>query len=224
MSNADPCVLVIFGASGDLTRRKLLPALYNLSESKLLPDRLAVLGVPRPPEDVAAIGARAAALLARVPEDAAFQRQPHDGRGWSVGQCFEHLNNMNQVYFGEIRRALEGAPHASSPVTMPIRSSWFGRWFIAEMGPGRRRKLKSPGKVVPRSSRGRDEVAGEFFRGLDEIESTLRRAEAIDLNGPTFASPFFRLSRVRAGTGFRILLTHMHRHLEQAEQALWHTS
>jgi glucose-6-phosphate 1-dehydrogenase len=49
MSSADPCVLVIFGASGDLTRRKLLPALYNLAESRLLPDSFAVLGVARPP-------------------------------------------------------------------------------------------------------------------------------------------------------------------------------
>jgi glucose-6-phosphate 1-dehydrogenase len=48
MSKAEPCVLVIFGASGDLTRRKLLPALYNLSEASLLPARFAVLGVARP--------------------------------------------------------------------------------------------------------------------------------------------------------------------------------
>src|SRR5688572_27906840 len=48
MSNADPCILVIFGASGDLTRRKLLPAVYNLSEAGLLPERFAVLGVARP--------------------------------------------------------------------------------------------------------------------------------------------------------------------------------
>jgi glucose-6-phosphate 1-dehydrogenase len=48
MSNADSCILVIFGASGDLTRRKLLPALYNLSEAGLLPEHFAVLGVARP--------------------------------------------------------------------------------------------------------------------------------------------------------------------------------
>jgi glucose-6-phosphate 1-dehydrogenase len=47
--SADGCVLVIFGASGDLTRRKLLPSVYNLSESQLLPDQFAVLGVARPP-------------------------------------------------------------------------------------------------------------------------------------------------------------------------------
>jgi glucose-6-phosphate 1-dehydrogenase len=39
-----PCALVIFGASGDLTKRKLLPALYNVSTSGLLPERFAVIG------------------------------------------------------------------------------------------------------------------------------------------------------------------------------------
>jgi glucose-6-phosphate 1-dehydrogenase len=42
-----PCVLVIFGAAGDLTKRKLIPALYNLKKSNLLPDDFAVLGVAR---------------------------------------------------------------------------------------------------------------------------------------------------------------------------------
>ena len=41
----DPCTIVIFGASGDLTKRKLLPALYNLKALKLLPENFAVIGV-----------------------------------------------------------------------------------------------------------------------------------------------------------------------------------
>ena len=36
---APPCAVVIFGASGDLTKRKLMPALYNLARDGLLPDR-----------------------------------------------------------------------------------------------------------------------------------------------------------------------------------------
>ena len=41
---ADPCVMVIFGASGDLTKRKLIPALVNLAHSKLLPEQFAIIG------------------------------------------------------------------------------------------------------------------------------------------------------------------------------------
>jgi glucose-6-phosphate 1-dehydrogenase len=43
----DPCVLTIFGASGDLTRRKIFPALYALAIRDLLPEQFAVLGVAR---------------------------------------------------------------------------------------------------------------------------------------------------------------------------------
>ncbi len=41
---ADRCIMVIFGASGDLTSRKLLPALYNLGRNNLLPREFAILG------------------------------------------------------------------------------------------------------------------------------------------------------------------------------------
>jgi glucose-6-phosphate 1-dehydrogenase len=40
-------ILIIFGASGDLTKRKLIPALFELCEQKLLPEKFAVLGVSR---------------------------------------------------------------------------------------------------------------------------------------------------------------------------------
>ena len=45
----EPCIVVIFGASGDLTKRKLLPALYHLEQSGLLPENIAVVGVARRP-------------------------------------------------------------------------------------------------------------------------------------------------------------------------------
>ena len=46
-----PSLLVIFGASGDLTRRKLLPAVYHLSRGQRLPAQFAVVGVARTPLD-----------------------------------------------------------------------------------------------------------------------------------------------------------------------------
>ncbi len=42
-----PCTLVIFGASGDLTRRKLVPGLYSLARERLLPSNFAVVGFAR---------------------------------------------------------------------------------------------------------------------------------------------------------------------------------
>jgi glucose-6-phosphate 1-dehydrogenase len=49
--NAPPTILVIFGASGDLTRRKLIPAVQNLARNNRLPGKFAVVGVARTPMD-----------------------------------------------------------------------------------------------------------------------------------------------------------------------------
>ncbi|HEV7797285.1 MAG TPA: glucose-6-phosphate dehydrogenase [Pyrinomonadaceae bacterium] len=46
---APPCAVVIFGATGDLTRRKLLPALYRLAQQRLIPGEFAILGTARQP-------------------------------------------------------------------------------------------------------------------------------------------------------------------------------
>jgi glucose-6-phosphate 1-dehydrogenase len=43
----DPCAFVIFGASGDLAKRKLMPAIYNLEKERLLPREFAIVGVGR---------------------------------------------------------------------------------------------------------------------------------------------------------------------------------
>ena len=43
--SGDPCALVIFGAAGDLTKRLLVPSLYNLHASNLLPENFAIVGV-----------------------------------------------------------------------------------------------------------------------------------------------------------------------------------
>jgi glucose-6-phosphate 1-dehydrogenase len=45
--SADPCAIVVFGASGDLARRKIFPALYSLALRRLLPERVGIVGVAR---------------------------------------------------------------------------------------------------------------------------------------------------------------------------------
>src|SRR3954466_2811876 len=46
-TGADPCTMIILGAMGDLTRRKLMPAIYQLAKEGLLPEEFAVLGAAR---------------------------------------------------------------------------------------------------------------------------------------------------------------------------------
>ena len=46
-SPPDPCAMVIFGAGGDLTKRLIIPALYNLTCAHLLPQEFAIIGFDR---------------------------------------------------------------------------------------------------------------------------------------------------------------------------------
>src|SRR5271167_2452455 len=43
----DPCSIVIFGVTGDLAHRLVIPALYNLAANDLLPDNFCIVGIAR---------------------------------------------------------------------------------------------------------------------------------------------------------------------------------
>jgi len=47
MNKPDNCIIVIFGATGDLTKRKLIPSLFDLFQKKLMPRKFAILGIGR---------------------------------------------------------------------------------------------------------------------------------------------------------------------------------
>src|SRR5258708_4062643 len=77
---ADACAVVIFGASGDLTRRKLMPALYNLACGRSLPGGFAVVGVARSPKTDESFRAEMRAALSTF-----SRRRPVEGGAGGVG-------------------------------------------------------------------------------------------------------------------------------------------
>ena len=96
----DPCILVIFGASGDLTKRKLFPALYSLAFRRLLPERFAVVGTARTEET--RVGDVADALVGEGERLADLvQDSPAD----------ELLEGARRASFPEIARALKEGEH-----------------------------------------------------------------------------------------------------------------
>jgi glucose-6-phosphate 1-dehydrogenase len=72
----DPCILVIFGASGDLTSKKLMPALYALAYRGLLPEKFGIIGAARSEESDAGFTER----MQQAVKDHA--RDPYDDDVW----------------------------------------------------------------------------------------------------------------------------------------------
>ncbi len=99
----DPCILVIFGASGDLTAKKLIPALYALAYRRLLPDAFAVVGAARTAETDDQFRER----MKQAVHDHA--RDPFDDEVWSqlaAGMRYVTLDFADDKGEDELRQAL----------------------------------------------------------------------------------------------------------------------
>ncbi|MDA8383227.1 MAG: glucose-6-phosphate dehydrogenase [Betaproteobacteria bacterium] len=79
LPKADPCVMVIFGASGDLTRRKLIPALFHLAAHGCMTDTFHVVGIGRQPMDDDAFRASLREWVGKADKSGAF-----DAGAWEM--------------------------------------------------------------------------------------------------------------------------------------------
>ena len=83
-TKAPPCTLVIFGAGGDLTKRLLMPAIYNLSKARLLSEKFAIIAVDRTPKPVEAFRDYLAEGIRSFVSDTASgpATEPFDKEAW----------------------------------------------------------------------------------------------------------------------------------------------
>src|SRR5215216_6761959 len=98
---APPCVMVVFGAGGDLTRRKLVPALVNLRRGGLLPDGTRVVTITRP-------GVEEMGFRAKLLDDASGFLDPGlspDERGWLDSHLSLVVGNLDDPSTYERLRA-----------------------------------------------------------------------------------------------------------------------
>ncbi len=96
---ADPCAVVILGASGDLTQRKLVPALYNLHLDGLLPGSFAIVGAARSELSSEAFASQ---LREGIEE---HSRRPLDGDTWP--ELAERISYVSTAGDGGFRRLAE---------------------------------------------------------------------------------------------------------------------
>src|SRR5438105_11809514 len=93
-AKAPPCTLVIFGAGGDLTKRLLMPAIYNLAKAKLLSDKFAIIAVDRTPKPVDAFRDYLADGVRSFVSDTGSgpATEPFDARAWEfVAERITHF-------------------------------------------------------------------------------------------------------------------------------------
>lgn len=104
---AGACVMVIFGVSGDLTKRKLFPALYNLIKDNLLPKQFAIVGVGRHEISLEEFRKKVAEELS---EFATSQVEP-EAVTWLTDRLYHHVMNFEDAdaykALGELLRQVD---------------------------------------------------------------------------------------------------------------------
>lgn len=153
--------------------------------------------------------ARAVACLDRLDGDE-LSASPSPGE-WSTGQIVRHLILANGPYL----ESLESALDASASGDDEIRHSWFGRFMLRAMAPGKRfpapKNLHPPGGPYGAEEVGRWKEQNETFRRL------AGRAHGANLVRTRFRNPFLGIVRMNAADAFAILAAHTEYHVRQIE-------
>jgi glucose-6-phosphate 1-dehydrogenase len=102
----EPCAIVIFGATGDLTGRKLVPALYNLMVDDLLPEPVVIIGVAREPMSTATFADR---MLRRVSEHSRREVDPGSWERFAAKLDYVAGDFASAAMYDELRARLEAA-------------------------------------------------------------------------------------------------------------------
>ena len=167
---------------------------------------------------------RAQVLALTAPLDAAaFTRKPTP-RGWSVGECLDHLTLINRIYLDAIdeavRRGRSAGLTAGAGHGRTRRHGWMGNVFVRSLEPPPRPKVPTFRRTTPVPQRDRDVVLGEFLATQDRVTGAIDGARDLDLAAVRLRSPFVRALPLSLGQVFGAILAHNRRHIRQAERIL----
>jgi glucose-6-phosphate 1-dehydrogenase len=134
---APPCAMVIFGASGDLTKRLLMPGLYNLARARRLSEKFAVIGIDRTEwseEDFRANLADGVRSFVSDTGGTGTVAEPFDSDTWDfLASRMSHIDGdaTSPELYGRLAKALDGveAEHGTSGNVifyLAVASSLFG--------------------------------------------------------------------------------------------------
>lgn len=155
---------------------------------------------------------QAKALTASLSETQ-LAASPPDG-GWSVGECFIHLDKVGRNYADKIERAIDDAHTRGLSGKGPYRLGLMGWVFVRSQEPPVRVKIAAPKVFVP-SDLAPLEGFTRYVDMHDILTGLVVRAEGLPLNRITITSSRLRLNLFET---FHAFMAHERRHLWQAER------
>lgn len=154
-------------------------------------------------------------LLKDVPESD-FNKTPSTG-GWSVGECFEHMNILGRGYVANLQKAVADGRAKNLTGSGKVKYGFFARKFISSMEPPYKMKLKTTSAMQNKSKNlSKETVLAEFLKIQDELLEILKSAQGLDFKKIKAPSMFFKLLKFNVGEWLASMASHERRHLWQA--------
>lgn len=144
---------------------------------------------------------------------AALQKFRFDG-GWSICQCFAHLNTYYEFYLPQLEKAVQNSGQKTTQKN--YRSGWLGAYFIKMMDPSTNKsKYKASKKHLPIGNDDPHETLDIFIKNTESFVKILADCRTVNLRTrvETSISPLLRL---QLGDILEFLLAHNERHIQQA--------
>lgn len=152
-----------------------------------------------------------------------FLQAPAEGR-WSIAECYDHLINYGDLYFGNIQSTVAKNSDSVSSIQQPFPPRWLPQKVIRFFEPPYKIKLKTikPMKPGNASELNRMELLDEYLNLQDRLITLLEEAhrQRVHLGKAKVPHPIFSFITMTLAECFLLLDAHQQRHQWQAEQTL----
>jgi DinB superfamily len=137
---------------------------------------------------------------------------------WSIAQCFEHLITSNKGYLPIIESVRTGKKQTRFVERLPMLPGLAGKLLIKSLDPASTRKLKAPKSFQPAQSDISATVIEDFVAQQEQIIAGMKSTSHLDLEKIIITSPALSFIAYSLMDGYRVIVTHEKRHLQQARR------
>jgi hypothetical protein len=158
-----------------------------------------------------------AKFLADSVEEEVWTQRPAPNR-WSMAECVAHLSLTTRGYLPEIEEAIGRGRLNGERASGRYKRDLMGLFLCWAIEPPVRIRTKTRDFYIPKIRESKASTMADFFKNQSLLEDQIKQADGLALNRLKIRSPFDRRFRYNLYSGFRILVAHQRRHLQQAEQ------
>ncbi len=138
-------------------------------------------------------------------------------KGWSVGQCFEHIIKTNLEFYPEFEKLASGKRKNSFWESWSPFTGWAGRFLINAVSIDSK-KAKAPSKRIVPPSEIKPDIVERFAKHIADVNEKLEVCAGVDLQKTVVTSPFLAVFTYTLDDAFTVLVEHTKRHFRQAKR------